>query len=286
MEMKIEKLRQSIKSNPNLTEEFKCNLGTLTDTLVTVFPNYDYTNYARILSTLNVNDNSLIDEYSSYNKESNTILINTSKIFEDRIDLQHLFLSELIKVGSNSFLLPVQFEGFNRGITEAITSTMNNDESMKKLNPLEFLCISTFSKIVNGETLIDAYMMGDFSNVVVVLETLGVETEEFNRLLECFNKMSDETITSNNNFAEAEIIMTKMYAAKVNNSLKNGQIAYDDISALFDDFSQFLVFNNSELISMYPHHNFANLSGFENIKDSLDKAILDTEFIEEEKFVK
>ena len=54
MEKKIESLRNSIKQNPNLSEEFKCNLGTLTDTMVTVFPDYDYSNYERILSTLNV----------------------------------------------------------------------------------------------------------------------------------------------------------------------------------------------------------------------------------------
>ena len=51
MENKIERLRESIKFNPNLTEEFKCNLGTLTDTLVTVFPDYDYSNYERVLSS-------------------------------------------------------------------------------------------------------------------------------------------------------------------------------------------------------------------------------------------
>ena len=66
MENKIERLRESIKSNSNLTEEFKCNLGTLTDTLVTVFPDYDYSNYERMLSSLSVhNDDSVSGSDSS-----------------------------------------------------------------------------------------------------------------------------------------------------------------------------------------------------------------------------
>ena len=58
MEKKIESLRNSIKQNPNLSEEFKCNLGTLTDTMVTVFPNYDYSNYESVLRNLNIKNNS------------------------------------------------------------------------------------------------------------------------------------------------------------------------------------------------------------------------------------
>ena len=59
MEKKIESLRNSIKSNPNLSEEFKCNLGTLTDTMVTVFPEYDYSNYEAVLSSLIVKDDTV-----------------------------------------------------------------------------------------------------------------------------------------------------------------------------------------------------------------------------------
>ena len=96
MEKKIESLRNSIKANPNLSEEFKCNLGTLTDTMVTVFPNYDYSNYERVLGSLRVEDDTLIGTYATYNKNTNSVGINTSKIFEDRIDLQHLFLNNLV----------------------------------------------------------------------------------------------------------------------------------------------------------------------------------------------
>ena len=86
MEKKIESLRNNIKANTNLSEEFKCNLGTLTDTMVTVFPDYNYSNYESILNDLNVKNSSLEDCYARYNPESKTIEFDTSKIFDDRID--------------------------------------------------------------------------------------------------------------------------------------------------------------------------------------------------------
>lgn len=286
METKINNLRESIKNNSNLTEEFKCNLGTLTDTLVTVFPEYDYSNYESFLSTLNVRDDSSIEKYSIYNKEDNSIVLNTSKIFEDRIDLQHLFLGEMIKIGSGIYDMPLKFEGFNSGITEAIASTMNNDESMKKLNPLEYISISVFSKIVDPQVLIDSYMNRDFGTILVYLETIGVSSDEFDNLLNSFNQMKDENISNNASFSNALVSMVNMYSKLISYHLKNGQITYDDISSKFDEFSEMLIFNKSELISIYPHHDFSNFNGFEKIKESLDGAVVNIELVEVENKVK
>ena len=177
MEKKIESLRNSIKTNPNLSEEFKCNLGTLTDAMVTVFPNYDYSNYERILSSLNIKIDNGIDGYSSYNKDYNTLLFNTDKIFESRIDLQHLFLNNLVRMGSGVGDVNPVMDGFVVGLTEVISSTMNNDESMKKLNVLENIGMGIFSKIVSPNILLDAYMTGDVGSIILELEGFGVDKE-------------------------------------------------------------------------------------------------------------
>ena len=279
MEKKIESLRNSIKANPNLSEEFKCNLGTLTDTMVTVFPNYDYSNYERVLSTLGIKNDSSLDSYSSYNKDENMLSLNTSKVFEDRIDLQHLFLNNLVRMGSGVSDVNPELEGFITGLTEVISSTMNNDESMKKLNVLENIGMNIFSKIISPETLLNAYMMGDMGSVVVELEGLGIEKEEFTKLLDCFNHLEGT------GFANLECLMTNMFSKVVDSKLKSGAITEEEISSEYDDFSDMLIYSKSELISMYPHHDFSSLNGFENVKKTLDEVIVNTETKEVE-FVK
>lgn len=286
MERKIEMLRESIKRNPNLTEEFKCNLGTLTDTLVAVYPDYDYSNYERVVESLNLTINNNLNSYSAYNKGNNTVEFNLKKVFDDRIDLQHLFLGELLQIGSGTKNMSHEVEGFNRGLTEAIATTMNIDESMKKLCPLEYTCISIFSKIVDPQVLIDAYMTSDLGNVIVTLESLGITQEEFRKMLNSINKMNDRSVPSNESFVDAEISMINMYQKVVDSKLKNGEITYDDLKERFDDFSEMLIFSKSELITLYPHHDFSSLSGFERVKDTLDKAVVASELVEEEKFVK
>ena len=280
MEKKIESLRNSIKSNPNLSEEFKCNLGTLTDTMVTVFPNYDYSNYEEVLSSLNVKINDTTDGYARYNSETKTIEFNTSKIFEDRIDLQYLFLDNLVRIGSGVNEVKPELDGFITGLTEVIASTMNNDESMKKLNVLEALGMNIFSKIVSPETLLNAYMTGDMGSVVVELEGLGITNEEFNKLLDAFNKMSTP-----NGFTDAECIMTNMFSKVVDTKLKSGIITEEEINEEYGDFSDMLIYSKSELISMYPHQDFSNLTGFDNVKKTLEDAVVKTEN-KEEQYVK
>lgn len=271
MEKKIESLRNSIKENPNLSEEFKCNLGTLTDTMVTVFPNYDYSNYEKVLSTLSIKNDCSLESYSNYNKEENILSLNTAKVFEDRIDLQHLFLNNLIRIGSGISNVNPEFNGFITGLTEVISSTMNCDESMKKLNVLESIGIRLFSKIVIPEVLFNAYITGDIGSIIVELEGLGIEKEEFNKLLDSFNNLDG------NGFTNAECIMVNMFGKVVNTLLSSGAITEEEISSEYEDFSDMLIHSKSELISIYPHHDFSSLTGFENVKKTLDEVIVNTE---------
>ena len=284
MEEKIERLRESIKSNQNLTEEFKCNLGTLTDLLVTVFPNFDYSNYERLLPSLSIYNDDAIVGYSLYDVENNRIGLNTKKIFEDRLDLQHLFLNNMLYMGTklqSSELL----EGYTKGLTEVISSTINYDESMKKPNILESTLLSIFSKVVNPEMLLDSYFNGSMDKVVLELESYGVDKEDFTKLLGTINKVKDGE-KENSAFTDAEVIMVGMYAKKVDTNLRNGELAYDDISSKYDDFASMLIFEKSELISMYPHHDFSNITGFKNVNIALESAVINSEIIEQTPVIK
>lgn len=269
MEEKIEELRNSIKSNTNLTEEFKCNLGTLSDTLVTVFPMYDYSNFNKVLSTLNIKMNNELESYSNYNTNDNTLYINTDKCFIDRIDLQHLFLNELLKISTRKYENNPELNGFDIGLTEIISSTINNDESMKKQNVLGSTLMSIFSKIVSADTLLTSYMNNDYSGIVLELESIGVEKDEFNELIRAFNNASD--------FAKAENIMTNMYSKKVEKSIENGVIAMEDINYEYSNYEAMLIYSNSELSAMYPHHDFTMIKDLNTVKDTFDKVVVNTE---------
>lgn len=273
----IDELRDKIRNNSNLSEEFKCNLGTLTDTIVTVLPEYDYSNLSNVLSNLDIVMDNELESYSKYDKNNNVIKLNIDKIFNDRIDLQHLMLNELLL--RSSTLDNEALEGFNIGLTEAISSTMNTDESMVKLNPLEYTLTSLFSKVVDGKILMNNYFNGDISNIAFELESKGINNEDFVGLLSDFNKVR----TNDSSFVDAELLLIEMYQKKVDFELKNNNITYDDISNKFDDFSELLIQKRSELISIYPHYDFSNLNGFEKINEALTNAVVKVEEKEEEK---
>ena len=136
---KIEVLREKIASNKNMDDAFKKNIVTLTDTLVTVFPDYDFETYD-FLSTLRIESDNNMDSYTNYNKDENLLKINIDRCFTDRIDIQHLFLTEMILISTDAYSKSEDFNGFNRGMAEEIATIINPDESMKKLNPLSFNC--------------------------------------------------------------------------------------------------------------------------------------------------
>ena len=98
MEDNIKYLRNCIKENNNFGEPFKCNVATLTDELAMLYPQYDYKNLGFKLSNLNVTIDNSIENYSIYDDKNNCLKLNIGKIFEDRIDLQHLFLNEMLLI--------------------------------------------------------------------------------------------------------------------------------------------------------------------------------------------
>ena len=161
-----------------------------------------------------------------------------------------------------------ELEGFITGLTEVISSTMNNDESMKKLNVLESLGVQIFSKIVNPETLLNAYMIGDVGSIAVELEGLGIENEEFNKLLNQFNNLEES------GFALLECLLINMFSKVINSKLSSGIISEEEIGNEYEEFSDMLIYSKSELILMYPHHDFSSLTGFDNVKKTLDYSIV------------
>lgn len=262
----MEELRKRIKENQNISDELKCNIATLTDALTTVFPDYDYSNLGDILSTLVILKNDKLDDYSAYNKDSNELSINTRKVFEDRIDLQHLFMQKMLSISTHKEEKSNQMNGFFKGMTESITSLVNVDESGKKLNPLESLGVSIFSKIVSPKTLIDSYMNDDLSLLLIELESLGIPSIDFNVAMDAFNN-------ANTDFLGLEKALNLMFEKRMSFGVKSGIINEDNLDKIYADFSEMLVTNKAELISLYPLHDFSKMGSLEPIKEEVNLSI-------------
>lgn len=98
---KVTRLRDAINSNPNLTQEVKNNIITLTDLFVTTYSKYDYSYFEKILSTIKITKDDSIDDYTSYSY--NTLVLNIKKIMEDGIDMQYLILKKILEICTHKY---------------------------------------------------------------------------------------------------------------------------------------------------------------------------------------
>lgn len=271
---KIEVLREKIASNKNMNDAFKKNIVTLTDTLVTVFPDYDFETYD-FLSTLRIESDKNMDSYTNYNKDENLLKINIDRCFTDRIDIQHLFLTEMILISTDAYSKSEDFNGFNRGMAEEIATIINPDESMKKLNPLSSTLVAAFSKVVDPSVLLSAYMNNDLSEIAFNLEAMGINTEQYMQFIGYLGLLDNEKYK--NVFSDCEKLLIDMYAKKIEYKLDNNLMSKEQLGEAFDDFSSMLITSRSELISLYPHHDFRNVNGLETVQSALQTSIINLE---------
>ena len=271
---KIEVLREKIASNKNMNDAFKKNIVTLTDTLVTVFPDYDFETYD-FLSTLRIESDNNMDSYTNYNKDENLLKINIDRCFTDRIDIQHLFLTEMILISTDAYSKSEDFNGFNRGMAEEIATIINPDESMKKLNPLSSTLVAAFSKVVDSSVLLSSYMNNDLSEIAFNLEALGINTEQYMQFIGYLGLLDNEKYK--NVFSDCEKLLIDMYAKKIEYKLDNNLMSKEQLGEAFDDFSSMLITSRSELISLYPHHDFRNVNGLETVQSALQTSIINLE---------
>lgn len=271
---KIEVLREKIASNKNMDDAFKKNIVTLTDTLVTVFPDYDFETYD-FLSTLRIESDNNMDYYTNYNKDGNLLKINIDRCFTDRIDIQHLFLTEMILISTDAYSKSEDFNGFNRGIAEEIATIINPDESMKKLNPLSSTLVAAFSKVVDSSVLLSSYMNNDLSEIAFNLEAMGINTEQYMQFIGYLGLLDNEKYK--NVFSDCEKLLIDMYAKKIEYKLDNNLMSKEQLGEAFDDFSSMLITSRSELISLYPHHDFRNVNGLETVQSALQTSIINLE---------
>ena len=109
--MDLNEIKNSLNSNPNLTDDIKDCLMELISLFNSKFPDVKLTNLNERLKTLKIIRGSrfLIKNSSYYDPIDNEILINLVKI-DDSIDCKHVFMRELL----NMITAKDNFTGFNK----------------------------------------------------------------------------------------------------------------------------------------------------------------------------
>lgn len=262
IERKINMIEESLKNNTNLTDSFKANVKNLVTALIGTFPDYDYSNLSTVLSNLNILVDNAIEGYSKYDRDNNVLSMNLNRISEDRIDVQHLFVDNMLEMQAK---VNTGYEGFQKGLIEEVSTCFNSDDSMKPLNVQALTLLQAFSNIADPSILAETCMTGSIANTIMHLDTMGISKEEFDGFCTCLNNLN----TNATAFAEAEVILIDMFNRKLNSN--NNDITMDKDSALDCFNSNFIITSRNDLITLYPYHDFSNLKGFEDVKRKIEE---------------
>ena len=262
MEEKKDRLINAVRNNQNIAEELKGNIETLAELIVANFPDYDYSNLQSVLSSLKIEFSDEIDAYSLYDREDNKICINTDLLSRNGVDFQHWFLGEMLKASTK---IATGYEGYQNAVTSEIISLINMDEGRGALDPEGRELISIFSGIVDPSIIIGAYINGSVVDVITYLDSVGVPKQDFDAFASSLNELH----TSNTAFTTAETQLIEMYRKVISTKMVNGELDRNQASKTFAEFSTRLWYHRSKLISLYEHHDFSNLEGFDNVEVAL-----------------
>ena len=163
--MDLNEIKNSLNSNPNLTDDIKESLMELISLFNSKFPNVDLTNLNNRLKTLKIIKGSkyLVKRSSSYNPINNEILINMSKINEN--DCRHVLMREILNVitardNFTGFNQDNAYEALNIGYTERLANFLVGNETVSEYED-EIVASNILEKIIGEDKMFNAYFNND-----------------------------------------------------------------------------------------------------------------------------
>ena len=164
--MDLNEIKNSLNSNPNLTDDIKECLMELISLFNSKFPNISLTNLNNRLKTLKIIRGSrfLIKKSSYYDPIDNEILINLVKI-DDSIDCKHVFMRELLnmitaKDNFTGFNKDNAYEALNIGYTEILANYLVGNENESEYED-EIVATNMIAEVIGNDTLFNAYFNND-----------------------------------------------------------------------------------------------------------------------------
>ena len=95
--LKEDDLIEAIKGNKNLPDLIKEHIAAFVGSLRETYPEFDYDEFKRILSTIKFEEG-VVEGYAAYNKETNTLILDSKDALKDGIDLQHMIFCCLLSI--------------------------------------------------------------------------------------------------------------------------------------------------------------------------------------------
>lgn len=164
--MDLNEIKNSLNSNPNLTDIQDC-LMELINLFNSKFPNVDLANLNERLKTLKIIKGSkyLVKNSSHYNPITNELLINLSKI--DISDCKHILMRELLNIitakdNYTGFNKDNAFEALNIGYTERLTNYLVGNEYESEYED-EIVASNIFERIIGEDKMFNAYFTNNAS---------------------------------------------------------------------------------------------------------------------------
>lgn len=164
--MDLNEIKNSLNSNPNLTDDIKDCLMELISLFNSKFPDVKLINLNERLKTLKIIRGSrfLIKNSSYYDPIDNEILINLVKI-DDSIDCKHVFMRELLnmitaKDNFTGFNKDNAYEALNIGYTEILANYLVGNENESEYED-EIVATNMIAEVIGNDTLFNAYFNND-----------------------------------------------------------------------------------------------------------------------------
>ena len=164
--MDLNEIKNSLNSNPNLTDDIKDCLMELISLFNSKFPDVNLANLNERLKTLKIIKGSrfLIKNSSYYDPIDNEILINLVKI-DDSIDCKHVLMRELLnmitaKDNFTGFNKDNAYEALNIGYTEILTNYLVGNEEISEYED-EIVATNMIAEVIGNDTLFNAYFNND-----------------------------------------------------------------------------------------------------------------------------
>jgi len=167
----MDEIRDSLNSNPYLTDDIKENFMEL----ITIFnSNFNTVSLATLnerIKTLKVIRGSkfLIKNSSTYDPISNEILISMTKITDD-IDCKHILMRELLNVITSKdnftgFNNDLKYEALNIGYTEMLANLLVGNESVNEYED-EVIAANLMISLIGDENVFNAYFKNDINLII------------------------------------------------------------------------------------------------------------------------
>lgn len=170
----LSKIKESMNSNPYLTDDIKENIASLVEIFNKQFPNVDLTNLSDKLKTLQIEKGSkfMVRGLSKYNPIENKILLTLSQL-DDDTDCKHILMRELLNIITSKdnftgFNVDNNYEALNIGYTEILANLLVGNESVNEYED-EVIAADLMVRLIGEENVFNAYFKNDINFIYSVL---------------------------------------------------------------------------------------------------------------------